>query len=196
MPDGGQLFDPGAGLGALQRANVIALQQTCDTYAQLHAITGVVGMQVYARGAFSINDGGQGNYFWSITSNAPNSPPAVIAPSSGAPTGRWLLCSTANGIGFSNVRAVTNAGVALVLATDQIVSLQIAGASATISLPTPALSQGRVLTFKDGLGNAGLWPTTFNVAGGALIDGNAQAYISAPYQVMSFFSDGTQWSIF
>jgi hypothetical protein len=77
------------GQGVVNADYLNGLEQTCDTYAQLRAISGTVGMQVSARGASTINDGGQGSFYWSATSTAADDNAFVIVPT-GTSVGAWL----------------------------------------------------------------------------------------------------------
>lgn len=78
------------GQSAVSADNLNTFQQTCDSYAQLRALIGIIGMQVYTRGTVDPNDGGQANWYWDITSSALDNNSNVLKPVGGASTGRWI----------------------------------------------------------------------------------------------------------
>lgn len=78
------------GQSAVSADNLNTFQQTCDSYAQLRVLIGIIGMQVYTRGTVDPNDGGQANWYWDITSSAADNNSNVLKPVGGASTGRWI----------------------------------------------------------------------------------------------------------
>src|SRR5664279_1988228 len=79
------------GQGSVSADGLNSFEQTCDTYAQLAAFTGLPGMQVYMRGITAPNDGGQGAFFWSYTSTATDDGGVTaISPLGSVAAGRWL----------------------------------------------------------------------------------------------------------
>lgn len=93
------------GLNAVSGDNLNSFEQTCDTFAQIRAIVGVSGMQIFTRGRTATADGFQGIFFWDATSTADDDNIDVIKPT-GAPTaGRWIRIS----FGSSFLQAGTGA---------------------------------------------------------------------------------------
>lgn len=69
--------------------NLNTFQQTCDTFGNMRALVGVVGMQIFTRGGFAIDDGSQGNFYWNAASVAAASNDVVV-PNGAGSTGRWV----------------------------------------------------------------------------------------------------------
>ena len=102
------LTDQIQGAGSVSADALNTYVQGCDNVAQLRAFTGVSGMQVFVRGTVTPNDGGQGNYYWSASSTAPDNGLSVVKPS-GIPVGypgAWLLLNAAGGSGSGSALAV------------------------------------------------------------------------------------------
>lgn len=77
------------GNGSVDADNLNTFGQTCNTFNDLRAFVGTTGMQVFARGAVTVNDGEGGNFYWSASATASDDGSNVIAPT-GAAIGRWL----------------------------------------------------------------------------------------------------------
>jgi len=183
------------GQSSVSADNLNTFIQTVNNIAQLRTFVGLPGMQAATLGSVTVGDRGNANYYWNSSATALDNGTTVIRPT-GLTTGAWILVPQGTTpLWGGAVRIVTLAANAPVQVSDQIVSMQIPAASATINLPAPATSVGRVLRFKDGLGNASTWPTTFNVTGGARIDGALTYALNMNWQSVDFFSDGTQWSV-
>ena len=71
-------------------------EQTCDTVAQLRGFIGVSGVQTYVRGTSSINDGGQGAFYWNATGVAvdDNGLTTVLPLGSATGSGEWTRLAT------------------------------------------------------------------------------------------------------
>lgn len=92
------------GQGALSSDQINTFCQTCDTIAQLRAFVPVSGIQVYVRGTFAPNDGGQGNWWWNASLVGPtdNNFSVIVPPAAGQgawvrlsqDVGPWLAAST------------------------------------------------------------------------------------------------------
>ena len=83
------------GQGAVNADALNTFEQTCDTYAQLAAFTGLSGMQVYMRGFVAAGDGGQGPFYWNATSTAADDGGVTtISPVGSVASGRWLRLPT------------------------------------------------------------------------------------------------------
>lgn len=82
------------GAGSVNADNLNTFVQSCDNVAQLRAITGVSGMQIYARGTTVPNDGGQANFYWAETATAPDNGVTIIAPTDST-VGRWISLDSA-----------------------------------------------------------------------------------------------------
>ncbi|HUW34773.1 MAG TPA: hypothetical protein VM223_24455, partial [Planctomycetota bacterium] len=82
-----------------------------------------------------------------------------------------------------------------VLTTDEIVGVSYGGACA-IQLMSATVAAGRVYVVKDESGAAGANNITISTEATETIDGAATAVISANYNSISLYSDGTNWFIF
>ena len=76
------------GSGQVSGDNLNTLVSSCDNVAQLRAFTGLPGIEVYVRGFSSINDGGQGHFYWNTAAGLVDNGTTVIVPSSAA-SGGW-----------------------------------------------------------------------------------------------------------
>ena len=66
----------------------------------------------------------------------------------------------------------------------------------TITMPATSERQGRVITFKDKTGDAGVRPITLNRVNSDTFEGGATQYlINTPYGSVTFISRGTTWYI-
>jgi hypothetical protein len=92
------------GLGAVNADGLNTFEQTCDVLAQLRAITGLPGMQVYVRGSVAVADGGQGQFYWNTTATGADNGTTIIRPtgSIGGTPGAWIRISDVFG-DFLNV---------------------------------------------------------------------------------------------
>ncbi len=108
--------------------------------------------------------------------------------------GRLVTSEGANLLGTQErgLRAV--AADASIEASDHHVVVTDTSAARTLTLPRP-LGRRLVHVVKDGSGGAGTNAITIQGAGGALIDGQASAQISADYGSLALISDGTNWFI-
>jgi hypothetical protein len=80
------------GQGGISADNLNTYVQSCDVASQLQSFVGTQGMQVYLRGINSVNDGGQGDFYWNATGTA-NDGYNNFAPF-GAATGCWTRLSS------------------------------------------------------------------------------------------------------
>ena len=113
------LTDQIQGAGSVSADALNTYVQGCDNVAQLRAFTGVSGMQVFVRGTVTPNDGGQGNYYWSASSTAPDNGLSVVKPS-GIPVGypgAWLLLNAAGGGGGGGSALAVYPNIAALRAT-------------------------------------------------------------------------------
>lgn len=154
------IFVPGDGISSLSRENLKAIQQTCDNYSELQSLTGSPGIQVYVRGAFQPSDGGQGVYYWSRFSNSPNDPPTVLAPFTGAPTGRWILLEGAEG--FNGL--IVASGASLVTGGFYAVRTSLGAFSGTLPVLS-GVQPGSFLEIADADYNANVNNYTVNAFG-------------------------------
>jgi hypothetical protein len=167
--------------------------QSCDNYAQLRAFNGVPGMSIWARGAITLNDGGQGFFCYTVGSASDNGSTILVIPSA-FPAAYWQR-NASSLVGYGAVRVVTSTGGGTVTASDQVISVQPTNAAVTITLPIAASSAGRQIIVKDGRGEAATYPITITTADGSAMDAATTFVIATPYGGASFISDGTQWSI-
>lgn len=112
--------------------NLNTFQQTCDTFGNMRALVGVVGMQIFTRGGTAIDDGYQGNFYWNAASVAAASNDVVV-PNGAGSTGRWvrigdipfaeLILPTGAGlIGFSQILTYPQGTVGLSLQREIVVN--------------------------------------------------------------------------
>ena len=97
------------------------------------------------------------------------------------------------------IRNITtvNAATYDLLVTDDIVHVTYTGTGAvtSLTLPTAQTLSGRTIIIKDAGGNAGTNNITIDTEGAQTIDGSATAVISANYDSITLYSDGTNWFI-
>jgi lysophospholipase L1-like esterase len=70
--------------------------QTTDLVTDLRNFIGAIGVQVYARGTVTINDGGAGNFWWNALGSGPDDGMNIIVPF-GAAIGCWVRLGVAGG---------------------------------------------------------------------------------------------------
>jgi hypothetical protein len=107
------------GQGAVSADQLNTFEQTCDSFAQLRALTGLPGMQVFCRGAVTPGDNGQGQFYWVAGFTAPDNSLTIIRPS-GTATGAW-------------VRLGASLTVGSLLVVDTVVALQGTIVAASVS---------------------------------------------------------------
>ena len=128
-----------------------------------------------------------------------NNPTAILAgagitvtPTTG--TGANTITISTAGTEILAVRVAVATPVAVVAATDEVVSIEVPGPVA-VAVTLPAGVTGQVFYLKDGLGLAApATPITVTPAAGT-IDGAATATINAPYGALTLVYSGTQWLI-
>lgn len=129
-------------------------------------------------------------------SNNPTSilagPGITISPIVG--TGINTITISTTGPEFLAVRNAIATPIAVIAATDEVISVQVPGPVA-VAVTLPAGVLGQVFNIKDGLGLASVaTPITVTPAAGT-IDGAATATINAPYGSLTIVYNGVQWLI-
>ena len=92
------------------------------------------------------------------------------------------------------VRVVTAAGGITVTAADAVVVIRKATGAATAVTLESGPAAGRVVTIKDGRGDAGVNPITITPASGT-IDGSASTVVGSGYGAVTLAYSGVEWSI-
>jgi hypothetical protein len=119
-------------------------------------------------------------------------PGITIAPT--AATGATTITISTAGPEFLAVRTAVATPVAVVAATDEVVSIEVPG-SVAVAVNLPAGATGQVFYIKDGLGLAApATPITITPLAGT-IDGAATAVINAPYGSLTLVYSGTEWKL-
>jgi hypothetical protein len=137
----------------------------------------------------------------SIAGFAPLASPALTgtptAPTAAANTSTTQIATTAFVVGqqlLSPVSVFTSVGSYTVSATDEYVIInKTAGAATGVTLPSSPAT-GRMITIKDGKGDAATNNITVTPAAGT-IDGAASLVMDQPYEAYSLIYNGTQWNI-
>lgn len=62
------------GISSVSSDTFNTYNQTCNNVADLRAFIGVTGMQVFMRGYVTVNDGGQGNFYWNASATSVTNP--------------------------------------------------------------------------------------------------------------------------
>ena len=115
----------------------------------------------------------------------------TVAPTTG--TGANVITISSSGVIPLAVRVAVATPVAVVAATDEVISIQVPGPVA-VAVTLPAGVPGQVFTLKDGLGLAApATPITITPLGADTIDGAATATINAPFGALTLVFDGAQW---
>jgi hypothetical protein len=95
---------------------------------------------------------------------------------------------------------VTTVNVATydLLTTDYILNVTYTSIAAvtSLTLPTAQVISGRVIHIKDAGGNAGSNNITIDTEGSETIDGAATLVLSANYESVSLYCDGSNWFIY
>lgn len=115
----------------------------------------------------------------------------IITPTTG--TGANTVTITSNGLALEPVRIATTTPDT-VLATDSIVSYQLAAPSA-VAVALPAGITGTVYYLKDGTGDAATNPITITPNGAETIDDAATATINTNYGALTLAYTGAKWEI-
>lgn len=71
--------------------------QTCTNVAMLRTFTGVPGIQVALEGTATINDGGQGHFYWNAAGTGPDDNGTTSVVPNGATTGCWTRINNITG---------------------------------------------------------------------------------------------------
>jgi hypothetical protein len=109
-------------------------------------------------------------------------------------TGATTLTISTAGTEILGVRIAVATPIAVVAATDEVVSIEVPGPVA-VAVTLPAGVTGQVFYLKDGLGLAApATPVTITPAAGT-IDGAATATIDAPYGSLTLVYSGVEWKI-
>ena len=128
-----------------------------------------------------------------------NNPTSIIAgqgitvtPTTG--TGSNLITISTSGPEFLGVRIAVATPIAVVAATDEVISVEVPGPVA-VAVNLPAGVTGQTFYIKDGLGLAApATPITITPAAGT-IDGAATAVINVPYGSLTLVYSGVEWKI-
>lgn len=116
----------------------------------------------------------------------------TVTPTTG--TGANTITIAATGPDILAVRIAVVTPIAVVAATDEVVSIEVPGPVA-VAVNLPAGVTGQVFYLKDGLGLASpATPVTITPAAGT-IDGAATATINAPYGSLTLVYSGVEWKI-
>jgi hypothetical protein len=116
----------------------------------------------------------------------------TVSPTTG--TGANTITISTAGPEILGVRIAVATPVAVVAATDEVVSIEVPGPVA-VAVTLPAGVTGQVFYLKDGLGLAApATPITITPAAGT-IDGAATATIDAPYGALTLVYSGVEWKI-
>lgn len=84
------------GVGQTSADNMNTFVQSCDDVADLRDFNGLPGIQVYIRGISTIDDGGQGNFYWNAgVTNPVDDGVNTIVPN-GSSSGCWSRVSSSN----------------------------------------------------------------------------------------------------
>lgn len=131
------------GQGSVTGDQLNTFLQTADNLAQLRALVGTTGMQVYVRGAASINDGGQGNFYWNPSAVGPDNNFTIIIPPAAA-SGGWVRLVESNAgffyapdVGAINALVIT---LTLDLSALPVGSIIIVNPAHTTTITNPTLS--------------------------------------------------------
>jgi hypothetical protein len=109
-------------------------------------------------------------------------------------TGATTITISTTGPEILGVRIAVATPIAVVAATDEVVSIEVPGPVA-VAVTLPAGVTGQVFYLKDGLGLAApATPVTITPAAGT-IDGAATATIDAPYGALTLVYSGVEWKI-
>lgn len=128
-----------------------------------------------------------------------NNPTSIIAgqgitvtPTTG--TGSNLITISTSGPEFLGVRIAVATPIAVVAATDEVISVEVPGPVA-VAVNLPAGVTGQTFYIKDGLGLAApATPITITPAAGT-VDGAATAVIDVPYGSLTLVYSGVEWKI-
>ena len=116
----------------------------------------------------------------------------TVTPTVG--TGVNTITISTAGPEIMNVRVAVATPIAVVAATDEVVSIEVPGPVA-VAVTLPAGVTGQVFYLKDGLGLAApATPVTITPVAGT-IDGAATATINAPYGALTLVYSGVEWKI-
>ena len=103
------------GQGSVTADQLNTFVQGTATQASLGSFTGTLGMTVFAQGASTPGDGGQGLYYWNPTATGSTNAPYLIKPSGAGTYGAWILMpltvtniSPAAGIAFNNTGTIAS----------------------------------------------------------------------------------------
>lgn len=119
-------------------------------------------------------------------------PGITVAPTTA--TGATTITISTAGPEFLAVRTAVATPVAVVAATDEVVSVEVPGPVAVV-VNLPAGATGQVFYIKDGLGLATpATPITITPLAGT-IDGAGTAVINAPYGSLTLVYSGTEWKL-
>jgi hypothetical protein len=109
-------------------------------------------------------------------------------------TGATTLTISTAGTEILGVRIAVATPIAVVAATDEVVSIEVPGPVA-VAVTLPAGVTGQVFYLKDGLGLAApATPVTITPVAGT-VDGAATATIDAPYGSLTLVYSGVEWKI-
>ena len=94
-------------------------------------------------------------------------------------------------------RTTVSGAVTTISTSDYLIAVTSLAVAPSIGLPDPRLvGQGKTFAVKDEVGGAGTTTITIRSEGERTIDGAASQSISANYNSMSFYTNGTDWFIY
>lgn len=107
------------GQNQVDAANLNIFEQICPDVSTLRSFVGTPGMQVYLQGTMTINDGGQGPFYWNASGTGPDDGGTTNVVPNGSTVGCWTrltfsssLSSIANNRVLANISGVTAAPIA------------------------------------------------------------------------------------
>lgn len=116
----------------------------------------------------------------------------TVTPAVG--TGANTITISTAGPEFLGVRIAVATPIAVVAATDEVISVEVPGPVA-VAVNLPAGVTGQTFYIKDGLGLAApATPITITPAAGT-IDGAGTATIDVPYGALTLVYSGVEWKI-
>ena len=170
-------------------------EQTCDNYMQLRDLTGISGIQVFVRGTAAPNDGGQGVFYWSGSSSAPDDNYNVLRPL-GSVLGAWIrvplvLKQSFGGFPLAQPVRFITASTDVASASDWFLGWDFSfTGTKNQSIPgAGSVVKGTQIVIKDILGDAATNNIVISPASGT-IGGAANFTINTNNGSVTFLSDG------
>lgn len=131
------VYSQGTGAPPISADNLNTFVQTISTLAQARGFTGTTNQQIFLQGYSAPNDGGEGNFYWNLTTGTDDGGITTIVPT-GSTAGCWSRIGNAS-VAYTpqTVNSATGQTLTAANVSNQVL-VRLGAAGVTDTFPTAA----------------------------------------------------------